>query len=107
MQALVHRRGISCRCLPCLPSSITACHRLTLLPTIHAVQAADGFSAGDVATRSIRRDQNWAIMPFAGGWAVEGAAGGPANMATGGLSKAVTLPWAQLLLDRSCWPRRG
>lgn len=32
------------------------------------VQAADGFSAGDVATRSIRRDQNWGIMPFAGGW---------------------------------------
>jgi replication factor C subunit 1 len=30
-------------------------------------KAADGFSAGDVATRSIRRDQNWGIMPFAGG----------------------------------------
>jgi replication factor C subunit 1 len=28
-------------------------------------KAADGFSAGDVATRSIRRDQNWGIMPFA------------------------------------------
>ncbi|KAL4547681.1 hypothetical protein Ndes2526B_g06916 [Nannochloris sp. 'desiccata'] len=28
-------------------------------------KAAEGFSAGDVANRSVRQYQNWALMPFA------------------------------------------
>jgi hypothetical protein len=31
-------------------------------------KAAEGISAGDVATRAVRQYQNWSLMPFAGGW---------------------------------------
>lgn len=48
----------------------TELHRMAVLS-----KASEGFSAGDVATRSVRQYQNWSLMPFA-------AAMGTVNPAT-------------------------